>query len=109
MIVGKVEVDVSVLAKHIKNKEEFLAYCDSLVPSEFRHNEHIINNQRYLCCLLLRKTNYVPWSQKKELLDEVMSSIRIVGYVDILIEANVIFSMVDNSKLNKYARKESLG
>lgn len=105
MLVGKSDVNMSELVKHTKSSEEFLNYSDSLVPEDFKHNKSIIDNQRYLCCLLLRSYSGVSWDIKKKLLDEVMPAIRIVGYTDALIDVNSLFGLVNKGKLLKYKKK----
>ncbi|MBQ2885857.1 MAG: hypothetical protein IJE43_19200 [Alphaproteobacteria bacterium] len=92
MIVGTSNVIKSEMAKHVKSLTDFKQYCKSLVPEEFRHIDAIVNNQQYLCCLVLRKDNNVSWSIKKDLIDAVMRETKIVGCTNELINiADILF------------------
>ena len=105
MLVGKSDVDTSELVKHTRTSEEFLMYTDSLVPYDFRHNKTIVDNQRYLCCLLLRSCDGVSWDIKKKILDDVMPAIHIVGFTDMLIDVNSLFGLINKDKLMKFKKK----
>ena len=102
MIVGRADITLEDVEKHIKDVEQFINYSDSLVPEEFKHVTAIIHNQRYLCCLILRTSQRVSWDKKKEIIDNVMFGIRIVGYTDEVISARVLLDLADQEKLNKY-------
>lgn len=105
MLVGKTDVDVRELEVRARDKEEFIKYSDSLIPKDFIHIKAVIDNQRYLCCLLIRASNKVSWEVKKELLDRIMPEISIVGFTDTLIEVNTLFGIANMDKVEKYYRK----
>lgn len=102
MLIGKASVDKAKLLASLKTVDKFIAFSDSLVPEEFRHVQAILSNQRYICCLLLRKEKSVDWNVKKEIIEKVMEDISIVGYTDVLIEVNKLFAFADMRKVKRY-------
>lgn len=86
MIVGTSKLKEEDLVKYAKTVETFHEYCIQLIPEEFRHIQPIVNNQIYLCCLCLRKCDAVPWNVKKDILQETLKDVRIVGYTNELID-----------------------
>jgi len=87
------------LIKNADTVPHFREYCEELVPEEYRHVQAIVENQQYYCCLLLRRVDSIPWSRKREIINGVMSGIRIVGYTDSLIEAASLAQYVDMDRL----------
>lgn len=102
MLVGKIDVSLQEVERHAHTAEELIAYSDSLVPSEFKHCEAIIGNQRYVCCLILRNSKSWTWQHKKEIMSQVMAVAKIVGYTDSLIEVGTVYGLVNQIKVNKY-------
>lgn len=101
MLVGLAAVDVSECIKRTKTYDDFRAYCTSLIPRDFQHVDAIVNNQCYLCCILLRKSDTMTWEQKREFCNMVMSKISTVGYVDCIIEVSSLMGAVDIQRLKK--------
>lgn len=104
MIVGQSNVSLKSLERHAHSAKEFIEFSDSLVPEEFRHISAFTSNQRYLNCLLLRKSQLVPWDRKKEIISEVMKGLSIIGYTDTVIEVGWLYSVVDFNKVEKYLK-----
>lgn len=102
MVIGVIDICKSKLVGHIGSVEEFIAYCDALVPQEFRHVEAIVGNQRYLCCITLRSMGNVPWDKRKEIISAVLRDTRIVGYTDTLIEAESLLRMSDIKRVRAF-------
>lgn len=102
MLVGKINVELNELERRANNVENFIAYSDSLVPDMFSHVHAIISNQRYVCCLILRRSKNVPWDTKNALIDTVMAGVSIIGFSDQLIEASSLWSLVDRDKVDQY-------
>ena len=105
MLVGKIDIDEKKLAVSSRSVETFLEFSDSLVPKAFNGCKAIIDNQRYLCCVKLRKIESVSWSVKKPLLDEVMSGLSIIGYMDELVEVEKLCSIVNMYKVHEYIER----
>lgn len=105
MLVGRADVRAHEIVRHIGSVEEFKEYALQLVPTEFQHVQAIVDNQLYLCCLVLRKSD-IAWSVKSSIISEVMSNVRVVGYTDVVIEASMLWKMIDKEKVILYANKE---
>jgi len=102
MIVGTSSVDEQELSRHVDTITEFYAYCDSLVPREFRHNKKIRDNQRYVCALMIRKNNEIKWDRKKYLINQVMRESKVTGYTDTLHDVEEIFEFASKKLMDKY-------
>ena len=107
MLVGQSNVSIAELEKNARDLDAFKKYCDSLVPEDFRHVSSIVNNQRYICAMMLRNSSHVTWKQKKDIVDEIMRGIRIVGYTDQVIDLSVLLNRVDVKRLEMYFQKEN--
>ena len=105
MLVGMCDLAMIHVEEHLSSVDDFLEYADSLVPEDFRHHQAIIDNQRYVCCLVLRKNKLVPWDIKKPIIKEVMQDIKVTGYVDSLIEVTSLFGYSDRNTILKYGGK----
>lgn len=105
MLVGNSKVSVADVEKHCQSTGTFLDFADSLVPEEFKHVQAIIDNQRYLCCLLLRRSTKYPYDKKAEIIENVMSNVSIVGYVNDIEDVSSIYSLVDYKRLEEYRRR----
>lgn len=106
MIVGKISVEEEDLVQHVNTSQEFMDFCASLVPQEFRHVQGIIENQEYYCCLLLRQVQQLSWPKKREIINSVMSKVRIVGYVDSVIEVSNLWDDVDVRRIQAFKERE---
>lgn len=102
MIVGTTSINIEALIKNSGTVTQFENFCESLVPEEFRHIRTIIDNQKYLCCMIYRKLENVTWSRKKELLNEVLRGLRIVGLTDMLVEASSLIGMINRERIEKF-------
>lgn len=105
MLVGKIDIDEKKLAISSRSVETFLEFSDSLVPKAFSGCNAIINNQRYLCCVKLRKIDSVSWDVKRQLLDKVLSNLSIIGYMDELVEVEKLCSIVNMYKVQEYIER----
>ncbi len=99
MIIGTIHVNEQSLVRSADTVERFCEYCKQLVPEEYRHVQAIVENQQYYCCLLLRRLESISWSRKREIINGVMRSIRIVGYTDSLVEATSLAQYVNVDRL----------
>lgn len=102
MIIGVADIPESEITKHIQSVEEFCVYCEQLVPEEYRHIKAIVDNQKYYCCLILRQITGISWPKKRGLINVVMSSVQIVGYVDSVVEVSVLNDMVNRERLRAF-------
>ena len=102
MLVGKFDISPEDVGKHTDSIKSFLDYSDSFVPVEFSHLEKVLENQRYLCCMLLRRSENVSWTIKNNILNHVLSHISICGFADSLIDIGTIYNFVDMKKVDRY-------
>lgn len=105
MLLGKALIDENVLKRHVSSLAEFYNYCDSLIPEDFRHVSQLRDNQRYLCTLLLRKSEKIPWEVKKDIITAVMSSTRVTGLTDSCIEVSQLYEYISKDKMEGYKRR----
>lgn len=103
MIVGSTSVSVTDVMLHSQSAESLMEFAASLIPEEFAEVEEIQHNQRYLCCMLLRKST-VNWDHKKAVIEEVLRVTKVTGYVDIIIAARDLYDFADTKKLTEYRR-----
>lgn len=105
MIVGTLSVNQQELARHIDTISGYYAYCDSLIPNAFRHNEKIRANQRYVCAMMIRKNTAISWDRKRYLITQIMRETSITGYTDTLHDAEEILEFASKQLMEKYYRR----
>lgn len=108
MIVGTTNINTHEALKHLKTHEEFNKYAKSIIPKFFGVVPEIVDNQKYLILLSIRKDNTIPWDVKKPILKEFMQGIKIIGYTDTLIDYDTVMSMCDIDVLKAYGRKKDV-
>lgn len=109
MIVWDKTVELADLEKHCSSADAFLQFCDSIVPEGYRHIVQLLNNQRYYCALLLRKSERVNWDKKKAIIKAVMDDICVIGYSDVVMAVDEIFTYVDFERLKIYCGGHNKG
>lgn len=102
MLVGNASVTVDSVSAHAVNVQTLFKYSDSLVPKEFSGCKGIIDNQRYLCCVLLRKSTTVSWEHKKQLLNEAMPQIRVSGLTSSVLSVDILKTYANQERLRGY-------
>lgn len=105
MIVGQSLVDEKELSRHLSSYEEFIEYCDELVPNGYRHRQDICMNQRYYCALLIRKNKLISWDVKKDLLNTIMSNNKVIGFTNAVIDVSLLNSFIDERRMMRYDRR----
>ena len=95
MIVGSKVVNDAELSKHVGSVSDFKDYCKELVPVEFRHLQAVINNQIYLCCLYVRRSNRIDWETKKKILNDALRDVHIVGCTNELLNVSDILMYIE--------------
>lgn len=105
MLLGKAIIEEAELGRHIASKEEFYLWCDNMIPEEFRHVKEIRDNQRYLCTLILRKSDKVAWDKKKDLIISILTETRVTGLTDSCIEVSQLSDYIGRPLMEKYLRR----
>jgi len=102
LLVGNSKVTVLDIERNCWDVDSFIKYSDSLIPEEFRSVQAIVDNQRYLNCLLLRKSKKLSFEQKNKILNEIMKNISIVGYCNEVEDISAVYSLVNEKLVSKY-------
>lgn len=105
MLLGKSDVDIIELRKHMVDYETYCAYCDSLIPEEFRHVKELCDNQRYYCAMNIRKSEDIPWDKKKDLIVTVMSNVTVTGLTDMCIDIETLKPYMGRARMEKFFRR----
>lgn len=108
MIVGTKKIDITELAKHCYTETELEEYVNSLVPTFLRHNLSIVNNQRYLVALYVRRLTSFSFDKRKRLCNKLVEGITIRGTVDSVIDFSDLLSKSDVDTIFKHIFKEEL-
>lgn len=94
MIVGS--KDLRALKRNINNLAD---YCTSLLPREVRHNGKILNNQKYLVALELRRMKDIDYSLRMKLCEELLEGVFLTGDISTIIEFHETLEFVDYNTL----------
>lgn len=105
MIVGTTEVKVEQVEKVSHSVSEFISFAESLVPEEFRQCKAIVDNQKYICCLILRKSKLLDWDKKNRIIEEVLKDTRVMGNANELVSITKIYSLIDREVVSEYLRR----
>jgi len=105
MIVGASRVDKQELVLASTSVQSFEEFCVAQVPDEFKHCREIVDNQKYLCCIILRSIKTVPWDKKKPVIDDVMRGLSIVGFTDTLVEATSLLGVANLKRVKKFKER----
>lgn len=107
MIVGKKDIDLIELNKSI-SEDRLQEYIMSLIPPIVRNSEEILNNQKYLVALYIRKYIDINFYMKQEICNTLLKDIELFGVINEVYDINDIISSCNISELLKYAFKEEL-
>lgn len=107
MIVGRKDIDLTELTKSI-SENKLQEYIMSLIPPIVKDSEEILNNQKYLVALHIRKYVNINFYVKKDLCNNLLKDIEIFGVINELYDINDIISSCNMSELLKFAFKEEL-
>ena len=100
MFIGSKDLDLDFLRKNFYNIEKLKNYSNSLIPEEFRHLDQIQDNQLYYIVLNLRKIGITDYRKLKSVTRELLSGIKIMGYVNSVIEVTSLYSIVNIDRVN---------
>ncbi|MCM1440872.1 MAG: hypothetical protein NC131_16980 [Roseburia sp.] len=108
MIVGTKDVEAYEVAQHCQDVNTLRSYCDSLVPRVLRHNQKIINNQRYLIALVVRGVKSIPYSQRKKLYEGLLEGVSITGLANKIYDYDDIILSIDVDMLAQFINRGGL-
>ncbi len=105
MFVGKSSIDLEYIKRNYNNPEKIIEYSNSLIPKEFSHLKELNDNQLYYICMILRKSGLRDFKGVNSTINTLLKGVKIVGYVDEVIEISVIYDFVNMKKLNIYLER----
>lgn len=105
MIVGTKDVSPEEVKKHCRSAAELVRYSEQLVPRLFRHDERIVQNQKYLVALVVRDLKSIPFDTRKKLYEELLTGVAITGVANEIYDTDYLLSQVDIDKLANYINK----
>lgn len=107
MIVGTKDVEAYDVAQYCRDVITLRNYCDSLVPRILRHNQTIINNQRYFIALVVREIKSIPYSKRKTLYEGLLEGVSITGLANEIYDFDDLMMKVDVDKLATFINRRT--
>lgn len=108
MIVGTKNLDMYDIRNYCHTVSALRDYSDSLVPRILRHNQQIVNNQRYLVALVVRNIKSIPWSRRKELYEGLLEGVAISGLANQVYDYEDIMYEIDVDRISDYINRGGL-
>ena len=108
MLVGVTNLNSDELLKHCGSAESLIQYSVELVPTYFRHQKAIVDNQRYLVAVYVRnlfKNDYNKWHP---LCEGLLEGVHITGTVTNLYSCTDLLEACDTEILYKYIDKAKM-
>ena len=102
ILVGNKEINLEELKRKSVSYGTLDSYCLSLVPKYIRHNQTIVNNQKYLVALYLRRIESIPYKKRMDLCEHLLHNVRVTGVTTTILDFNDIIMETDIEKLIKY-------
>lgn len=108
MIVGKKVIDVERLRAVYLKPSALERYCESLIPRYARHLPHILDNQKYLVALAIRKEETLPIKLRKDICETLLKNTVVKGYLHSITEVEDLILSSDIDRLLRNLFKEEL-
>lgn len=106
MIIGSANLDHKFLLQNYGEADKIRAYAYSLVPEEFQHCTAIKHNQLYFIVMSIRKIESIKdFKLMNKTITELLSTIRVTGYMDEIIEVSSIYNLINMNKVNLYIER----
>jgi hypothetical protein len=102
MIVGTRIVPLGRLNEASRSVQSLIEFSRELVPRPIRHIDAVVDNQRYLVAVTLRKVKSIPYSKKSELCDGLLEGVTVRGVVNEIYDFEDLLRSVNTKKLHKY-------
>lgn len=113
MIIGKRNLSEDELREAIETRASLSKFIRMSVPPVLRHIPQIINNQKYITALQIRKLEGVKFNHKMNVVNELVESLTLQGSIneaytleDILVEVDFdkLLKALFEDELNAYER-----
>lgn len=108
MIVGNKDINLKELKKVYNNESLLNQFCMRQVPRYLWHNTAIVNNQKYLIALYLRKLESIPFKDREYWSNYLIDGITITGVPTRMVDFKDLLMYVDMDKLLQYIKQEKL-
>lgn len=105
MIVGVVDVNVNDLERALKTGTSVTTFATNLIPIWAQHIPGIIDNQKYLVALAVRKLG-LNYKQCELLMSELCDNIHLTGSLNRVITVNELISVCNKDLLLKALENE---
>lgn len=102
MIVGTKDISPYAVKKHCTSITALRDYCEVLVPRVLRHIKPIVNNQKYIVALVVRNISSIPYKERKELCEELLSDVAVTGVINEIYDFEDIMYELDIDLLTKF-------
>lgn len=99
MVVGTKIIPSNKLRQACGSVQELRAFSLKLVPRLLQHITSIVDNQRYLVAIELRKLEGIPYKRKKALTEGLLEGVSVKGTINTLVDFEDILSEVSIDKL----------
>lgn len=109
MIVGTTNIDYETVYLYTSAPEGLVDYAKNLVPLWARHIPGIVDNQRYLVALHVRKMLTIQFYTRKSMTDALIKDIKITGIINQFISIYDILECCDTKKLLEMLEREHNG
>lgn len=105
MLVGSDSIDFNRL-KAMTSAEQLSDFAVELVPPLFRHVKEIVDNQKYLIALNVRKMYKDDYNKWHPLCEELLADVRVTGGIHSICTCQDLLHECDTKILSKFLQKE---
>ena len=106
MIVGTTNIDYDTVYLYTSAPDGLVDYAKNLVPLWARHIPGIVDNQRYLVALHVRKMLSIQFYKRKSMTDVLIKDIKITGIINQFVSIYDILENCDTVMLLKMLERE---
>lgn len=102
MLVGTELITISEVKSHCSSYKALLNYTLSKIPKHFRGVKEIVDNQKYLVALYVRKAYKDDYNKWHPLCSQLLEGVRVHGCVDTLTSCTEVLEECDLKMLKKF-------
>jgi hypothetical protein len=102
MIVGTRVIPLSKLKEASHSPQALIEFSKELVPRPIRHIDAIVDNQRFLVAIALRKIKTIPYTKRSELCESLLQDVTVRGIVNELYDFEDLLRSINTDKLYRY-------
>lgn len=102
MLAGTEQITVSEVKAHCGSYEQLLKYTYSKIPKSFRNVKEIVDNQKYIVALNVRKAYKNDYNKWHPLCEELLKGVRVKGCAYTITSCSQLLAECDLNVLNKF-------